>query len=108
INPDGVKNQLEGGAIMGASWALKEQLRLGGPGIATASWDDYPILRFDEVPPVAVEVIMAQAERSVGVGEVSVGPAMAAIGNAIAHGLGERIRDLPFTRERISRALLAR
>ena len=108
INPDGVKNQLEGGAIMGASWALKEQLRLGGPGITTASWDDYPILRFDEVPPVDVEVIMAQAERSVGVGEVSVGPAMAAIGNAIAHGLGERIRDLPFTRERISRALLAR
>jgi CO/xanthine dehydrogenase Mo-binding subunit len=107
INPDGAKNQLEGGVIMGASWALKEQVRLGGTGITTTSWDDYPILRFDEVPPVDVELVMAQCEYSVGVGEVSVGPAMAAIGNAVAHALGERIRDLPLTRERIADALLA-
>jgi CO/xanthine dehydrogenase Mo-binding subunit len=108
INPDGTRNQLEGGVIMGASWALKEQVRLGGTGILTATWDDYPILRFDEVPPVEVELVMAQNERSVGAGEVSVGPAMAAVGNAVAHALGERIRDLPLTRERIAQALLSR
>ncbi|HEY1425482.1 MAG TPA: molybdopterin cofactor-binding domain-containing protein [Caulobacteraceae bacterium] len=108
INPDGAKNQLEGGLIMAASWALKEQVRLAGQGIATITWDDYPILRFDEVPPVDVELVMDQQDqRSSGTGEVSLGPALAAIGNAVAHALGARLRDLPFTRERIARALLA-
>ncbi|HEY1562653.1 MAG TPA: molybdopterin cofactor-binding domain-containing protein [Caulobacteraceae bacterium] len=107
INPDGVRNQLEGGMIMGASWALKEQVRLGGAGVLSLTWDDYPILRFDEIPLVDIELVMAQDQRSVGVGEVSLGPAMAAIGNALAHALDARIRDLPFTRERIAQALLA-
>jgi CO/xanthine dehydrogenase Mo-binding subunit len=107
INPDACKNQLEGGIIMAASWALKEQVRLAGNGIVSTTWDDYPILRFDEVPPVDVELIMAQDQRSTGTGEVSLGPAMAAIGNAVAHALGVRLRDLPFTRERIARTLLA-
>ena len=108
INPDGAKNQLEGGMIMAASWALKEQVRFGGRGIVTTTWDDYPILRFDEVPPVDVELVMDQQhQRSTGTGEVSLGPAMAAIGNAVAHALGARLRDLPFTRERIARALLS-
>lgn len=108
VNPDGAKNQLEGGMIMAASWALKEQVRFGGRGIVTTTWDDYPILRFDEVPPVEVELVMDQQhQRSTGTGEVSLGPALAAIGNAVAHALGARLRDLPFTRERIARALLS-
>jgi CO/xanthine dehydrogenase Mo-binding subunit len=93
---------------MAASWALKEQVRLAGQGIATITWDDYPILRFDEVPPVDVELVMDQQDqRSSGAGEVSLGPALAAIGNAVAHALGARLRHLPFTRDRIARALLA-
>ena len=108
INPDACKNQLEGGMIMAASWALKEQVKLAGRGIASTTWDDYPILRFDEVPPVDVELMMNQQhQRSSGTGEVSLGPALAAIGNAVAHALGARLRDLPFTRDRIARALLA-
>ncbi|MFI4934126.1 MAG: molybdopterin cofactor-binding domain-containing protein [Caulobacterales bacterium] len=107
INPDGARNQLEGGMIMAASWALKEQMRLGGTGVTSITWDDYPILRFDEIPPVDIELIMAQDERSAGAGEVSLGPVMAAIGNAVTHALGARIRDLPFTREKIARTLLA-
>ncbi len=108
INPDACRHQLEGGMIMAASWALKEQVRLAGTGIATITWDDYPILRFDEVPPVDVELIMTQQDqRSAGTGEVSLGPALAAIGNAVAHALGARLRDLPYTRDRIARTLLA-
>jgi CO/xanthine dehydrogenase Mo-binding subunit len=108
INPDACRNQLEGGMIMAASWALKEQVRLGGAGIVTTTWDDYPILRFDEIPPVDIELVMTQQhQRSSGTGEVSLGPAMAAIGNAVAHALGARLRDLPYTRDRIARALLA-
>jgi CO/xanthine dehydrogenase Mo-binding subunit len=108
VNPDGARNQLEGGMVMAASWALKEQVRLAGRGIATLTWDDYPILRFDEVPPVDVELVMDQQhQRAAGTGEVSLGPALAAIGNAVAHALGARLRDLPYTRDRVARALLA-
>jgi CO/xanthine dehydrogenase Mo-binding subunit len=107
INPDGARNQLEGGMIMAASWTLKEQVKLGGPGIVSTTWDDYPILRFDEVPPVEIELLNTRDPRPFGLGEVSQGPVMAAIGNAVAHALGTRIRDLPFTREKIAAALLA-
>jgi CO/xanthine dehydrogenase Mo-binding subunit len=107
VNPDGARNQIEGGIVMATSWALKEQVRIEGPGIAVKSWDDYPILRFDEVPEVEIELVHAPEHPPFGVGEISSGPAMAAIGNAVAHALGARIRDLPFTRARIAAALLA-
>ena len=62
--------------------------------------------RFSEVPPVEIELLNTTAPRPFGLGEVSQGPTMAAIGNAVAHALGARIRDLPLTRERIASALL--
>ncbi|MDX9996599.1 MAG: molybdopterin cofactor-binding domain-containing protein [Phenylobacterium sp.] len=107
VNPDGARNQIEGGMIMAASWVLKEQVRLGGAGIATTTWDDYPILRFSEVPPVEIELINTKDPRPFGIGELSQGPAMGAISNAVAHALGTRVRELPFTREKIAQALLA-
>jgi CO/xanthine dehydrogenase Mo-binding subunit len=106
VNPDGARNQLEGGMIMGASWALKEQVKLSGAGISSLTWDDYPILRFSEVPPVEIELLNTTAPRPFGLGEVTSGPTMGAIGNAVAHALGARIRELPMTRERIASALL--
>jgi nicotinate dehydrogenase subunit B len=106
INPDGAKNQIEGGMIMAASWTLKEQVKLGGAGVASTTWADYPILRFSEVPPVEIELLNTRDPRPLGLGEVSQGPVMAAIGNAVAHALSARIRDLPMTRERIAAALL--
>ena len=106
INPDGARNQLEGGMIMAASWTLKEQVKLGGPGIVSTTWDDYPILRFSEVPPIAIDLLDTRDQRPCGLGEVSQGPVMAAIGNAVAHALGARIRDLPMTRAKIAAALL--
>jgi len=107
VNPDGAKNQLEGGMVMAASWTLKEQVKLGGPGIASTTWDDYPILRFSEVPPIEIELLNTRGGRPCGLGEVSQGPVMAAISNAVAHALDARLRQLPFTRERIAAALLA-
>ena len=107
VNPDGARNQIEGGMIMAASWTLKEQVKLGGSGVASVTWDDYPILRFDEVPPVEIELLNTRDPQPFGLGEVSQGPVMAAIGNAVAHALGARIRDLPMTREKIATALLA-
>ncbi len=106
INPDGAKNQLEGGIVMAASWALKEQVQLGEHGVTSVTWRDYPILRFDEVPPIDVELISPPDTPAFGAGEISLGATMAAIGNAVAQALGARIRSMPFTRERIAAALL--
>jgi CO/xanthine dehydrogenase Mo-binding subunit len=107
VNPDGAINQLEGGIIQAASWALKEGVRLDGGGIASRDWDSYPVLRFSEVPEVSVELVGPAADHPpLGVGEASGGPTAAAIGNAVAHALGARLRDLPLTRERVMAALL--
>ena len=105
INPDGIVNQIEGGLIQSASWTLKEALKVDRSGIQTKSWIDYPILRFSEVPAVEVEVIQRPAEDSLGVGEGAQGPTAAAIANAFAAATGRRLRDIPFTPERVRAAL---
>ena len=107
ITPDGAKNQLEGGIVMGASFVLKEQVRFEDGKVATTTWEDYPILRFSEVPEIDIRLIDAPNEPTLGLGEASVGPTGAAIGNAVARVLGKRIRNLPLTRERIAATLLA-
>lgn len=106
INPDGAKSQLEGGMVMAASWTLKEQVLLGEAGVTSVTWGHYPILRFDEVPPIEVELIAMPDAAPWGTGEISQGATMAAIGNAVAQALGARIRAMPFTRERIAGSLL--
>jgi CO/xanthine dehydrogenase Mo-binding subunit len=105
INPDGVINQLEGGIIQSASWVLKEQVRFDN-GIASFDWQTYPVLKFSEVPDIEIELINTKDEVSLGAGEVTAGPTAAAIGNAVSHALGVRIRDLPLTRDRIMATLL--
>ena len=106
INPDGARNQLEGGILQSASFTLKEQVRFDEQGISSTDWSLYPILRFSEVPEITCELIEANDQPSLGMGECTIGPTAAAIGNAVAHALGTRIRDLPLTRERIAAALL--
>ena len=105
INPDGVINQLEGGILQSASWVLKEQVRFDN-GVTSFDWETYPVLKFSEVPEIEIDLINTKDEVPLGVGEVTAGPTAAAIGNAVSHALGARIRDLPLTRERIMAALL--
>ena len=105
VNPDGVTNQLEGGIIQSASWVLKEQVRFDN-GVVSYDWQTYPVMKFSEVPEIEIELINTKDEVPLGVGEVTAGPTAAAIGNAVSHALGARIRDLPLTRERITAALL--
>jgi CO/xanthine dehydrogenase Mo-binding subunit len=107
VNPDGAGNQLEGGIVQAASWALKEGVRLDRDGIVGRDWEGYPVLRFSEVPEIAVELIDSAADRpSLGIGEAAGGPTVAALGNAVAHALGIRLRDLPLSRERVMAALI--
>ncbi len=105
INPDGVINQIEGGAIQSTSWTLKEEVKLGARGITSLGWEDYPILKFSEVPVVEVELIDRLELPAVGAGEAAQGPTAAAIANAVAHALGLRMRHLPLTHERIAAAI---
>ncbi|MBX3665253.1 MAG: xanthine dehydrogenase family protein molybdopterin-binding subunit [Burkholderiales bacterium] len=107
INPDGVLNQIEGGMIQSASMALKERVDFDRSTVTTRSWDEYPILRFTEVPEVEVALINRPEAPPVGAGEGTQGPVAAAIGNAIHNALGARLRDMPFTRDRIVAALSA-
>jgi CO/xanthine dehydrogenase Mo-binding subunit len=105
VNPDGALNQIEGGIIQAASWTLKEEARIQS-GNAPLSWNDYPILRFSEVPLIEVNLLASESDQTLGVGEVVLGPTAAAIGNAIAVALGQRIYAMPFTSERIAQTLL--
>lgn len=105
INPDGVINQIEGGAIQATSWVLKEQVRFDRERITSNSWSSYPILRFSEVPEVQVEVIARPEMEPVGAGEAAHGPATAAIANAVFDCLGVRVRNLPITRDSLIAAM---
>ncbi|SFP68777.1 CO or xanthine dehydrogenase, Mo-binding subunit [Bradyrhizobium sp. Ghvi] len=105
INPDGVVNQIEGGAIQATSWVLKERVRFDRTRITSTSWTDYPILAFSEVPAVDIEIIQRPEIEPVGAGEAAHGPVTAAIANAVHDCLGVRVRDLPITRDRIIAAM---
>jgi CO/xanthine dehydrogenase Mo-binding subunit len=105
INPDGVINQVEGGAVQSASWALRERVSFDRTRITSVNWDTYPILRFTEAPQVHVAIVPAPGERETGAGEVAQGPVAGAIGNAVADAVGVRVRDLPLTRDQVTRAI---
>lgn len=104
INPNGVHNQLEGGAIQATSWTTRERVRFDRTRVTSTDWEQYPILRFSEIPEVVVHTI-ASSEPPVGAGEAAQGPTAAAIANAVQDALGVRVRDLPITAEAVIRAI---
>jgi CO/xanthine dehydrogenase Mo-binding subunit len=105
INPDGIRNQIEGAIVQSASWTLYEQVRFDRDRIISADWSGYPVMRFPAVPEsVEVHVVPRPGEPFLGTGEAGQGPTAAAIANAIADATGLRLRDIPFTPAVISRA----
>jgi CO/xanthine dehydrogenase Mo-binding subunit len=105
VNVDGVRNQIEGGAIQATSWALLEQVRFDRQAIISTDWESYPIARFSQVPAVDVHIVHRPDAPPLGAGEATQGPATAAIGNALADALGVRVRTLPFTPDNIVAAI---
>jgi nicotinate dehydrogenase subunit B len=105
VNPDGVRNQIEGGAVQSASWTLTERVRFDRRRITSDTWETYPILRFTQTPSVKVVIVEGEGDKSVGAGEAAQGPTAAAIGNAVAAALGVRVRDLPLTPEAVVAAI---
>ncbi|WP_439597076.1 molybdopterin cofactor-binding domain-containing protein [Falsiroseomonas sp.] len=105
INPDGTLNQIEGGAIQATSLCLLEAVRHDARNVTSTGWEDYPILRFSEVPRVEAALIARPEAPPLGAGECSMGPVIGAIANAIADALDVRPRHWPFTPENIARAM---
>ena len=105
INPDFVRNQIEGGIIQAISWTIKEEVSWSKEDIENRSWENYPIIGFSDIPSeIDVHILERSDYPSFGVGECAAGPVAGAIGNAIFNALGVRIRDLPMTYERIAKA----
>jgi CO/xanthine dehydrogenase Mo-binding subunit len=106
VNPDGVLNQVQGNIIHAVSRALKEELHYTHAHVTTLNWDQYEVLRFNEIPEIKVELIQRTDLPPSVVGEIASVPTPAAIANAIYEATGRRIREAPFTPARI-KALLA-
>jgi CO/xanthine dehydrogenase Mo-binding subunit len=107
VNPDGVRNQIEGGATQATSWTLKERVRFDNRRVTSDDWESYPILRFSEAPEIHVEIVPRPDLPSVGAGEAAQGPTPAAIANAVAAAIGVRVRNLPLTNEAVVAAIEA-
>jgi nicotinate dehydrogenase subunit B len=107
VHADGVRNQVEGGAIQTVSWVLKEAVAFDRTRVLSNGWSSYPILRFSEVPAIEIALIDRPQEPSLGAGEPTHGPLAAAIGNALAEAAGIRVREMPLTWDRVRRAALA-
>jgi nicotinate dehydrogenase subunit B len=108
-NPDGVKNQFEGGALHGMSRALFEEVTWSGQAVTSVDWRSYRTFAVGTRTPVVEAVLVSQpgAEAN-GAGETAITVVAAAIGNAVFDATGARLRELPFTPERVKTALSAR
>jgi CO/xanthine dehydrogenase Mo-binding subunit len=106
VNPEGVRNQIEGGIQQSASWTLKEELLHRDGRVMNTGWDTYPIATFRDAPE-SIEVFV-EGDKSApptGVGEPGAVPTAAAIANAVFAASGARLRSVPLTRERVRKAM---
>jgi len=104
INPDSLVAQIEGAVIMALSTALKEEVRFAKGGVASANFDDYPLIRMSEVPEIEVPMIKS-TDKIGGIGEPGVPPLSPAVANAFFNATGVRIRRIPLTPARVLEAL---
>lgn len=106
VNPDGVRNQIEGNVIQAMSRALIEEVQFDRAGVTSLDWNSYPILRFSDVPDeIAITLINRPDRPMLGAGEAATSPIAPAIANAIFDATGVRLRGLPLTAERVKQAL---
>jgi CO/xanthine dehydrogenase Mo-binding subunit len=105
VNPDGLRNQIEGNILQGVSRALLEEVQFDSSGQKNLDWDSYPVIRFEQIPEVDIVLIPRPEMQPLGGGEPSIVPITAAIANAIFDATGARLRQVPFTPQRVLSAL---
>jgi CO/xanthine dehydrogenase Mo-binding subunit len=105
-NPNGIRNQIEGGIIQSLSWAIHEEMNYDTSKRTSFDWGTYPILRFDQVPgAIDVDIIESVGLPFLGAGEAAQGPTSAALANAIADAAGVRLCDMPLTPTKVKAAI---
>jgi nicotinate dehydrogenase subunit B len=107
--PDGMKNQIEGGVLQGMSRALGEEVTWDDKQVTSVDWRTFHSLTLGSPMPVVESVLINRpGVEAMGAGETAITLVAAAIGNAIFDATGARIRQVPFTSERVKAALAAR
>jgi len=107
VNPDALKNQVEGCIVQTLSRTLHEEATFDRSRVTSVDWAGYPVLSFPEVPSVEVVLIDRPNEPLLGAGEAATAPVPAAVANAVFDAVGVRLRTVPFTRARVRAALEA-
>lgn len=105
INPDGLKNQLEGGVVQTVSRTLIEDLQWNRSRVTSLDWEGYPVITFPDVPEVVMDLIDRPTEPPWGVGEPTAAVVPSAIANAVYDAVGIRLRSVPFTPDKVLAAL---
>ena len=105
VNPDALKNQIEGCIIQTISRTLHEEVAFNRSRVTSDDFASYPILKFPEVPAVEVILVDRPDQPLMGAGEAATAPVAAAIGNAVFDATGIRLRTVPLTAERVKAAL---
>jgi nicotinate dehydrogenase subunit B len=105
VNPDALKNQVEGCIVQTLSRALHEEVTFDRERVTSVDWNSYPILRFSEAPKVDVILISRPDQPLLGAGEAATAPVAGALANAIFDATGVRLRRAPFTATRMKAAL---
>jgi nicotinate dehydrogenase subunit B len=104
INPDGIRNQIEGNMVQTTSRTLMEEVTFDRSTVTSTDWSSYPIITFPEVPQVVIDLIDRPTEKALGAGEPSAAVVPAAISNAVFDATGARLRSVPFTPAKMSAA----
>jgi len=107
INPDGLKNQIEGNVIQTVSRALLEEVKFDRAQVTSLDWESYPILKFPQVPEIVIELIDRPSEKPWGAGEPSAAVIPSAIANAVFDATGVRLRSIPYTPAKVKAAMQA-
>jgi CO/xanthine dehydrogenase Mo-binding subunit len=107
INPDGLKNQLEGCVVQTVSRTLIEELKFNRSQVTSLDWESYPILKFPQVPKIIIDLIDRPTEKPWGAGEPAASVIPSAISNAVFDATGVRLRSIPYTPNKVKTAMQA-
>lgn len=105
VNPDGLRNQIEGNIIQGVSRTLLEEVRFDATGMKNLDWVSYPIVTFRRVPDIQIVLLNRKEMPALGGGEPSTVPVPAAIANAVYDAVGVRVREIPMTPQKVQASL---
>lgn len=105
VNPDGLKNQIDGNVIQTVSRTLYEEVKFDRSQVTSLDWEGYPILKFPQAPDVVIDLIDRPNEKPWGAGEPAAAVIPSAISNAVFDATGVRLRSVPYTPAKVKAAM---